>query len=50
MTEQEKGQTLNEHKTLCCNSSHTRKEKFDYRCNNCNQDITMELFYLYQAL
>lgn len=40
---------VNQFKTLCCKSTYTRKGRAHYTCDECGDDITMHLVYLYQA-
>lgn len=37
-------------KTLCCNTDWYRKSRANFRCTECDKDVTLEIMLLYQAL
>lgn len=38
------------HKTSCCGAEWYRKGRANLRCKKCDEDVTMEIIFLYQAL
>jgi len=39
---------MENYKTPCCKAEWYRKGRADYRCKECDQDFTLELFMLYE--
>ena len=39
-----------ETKTLCCQAGWYRKGRANFRCNECDKDVTLEMMLLYKAL
>ena len=37
-------------KTLCCNSEWRRESKLNFKCNKCDNDVTMQMMFAYDAL
>lgn len=37
-------------KTMCCEAKWHRKSRANFRCKKCEQDVTLEIVLLYQAL
>lgn len=50
MTEKEAGREMGKHKTWCCKAGIATAAPFDYRCNKCDKDITLEAILTYQNL
>lgn len=50
MSNQESEQQLSEFKTTCCNADWYRKGRANYRCVECDKDVTLEVFYMMQSL
>ena len=41
---------MSKYKTLCCKSSYTQIGRATIICDNCKEDVTMELIYLELAI
>jgi len=41
---------LEDYKTSCCNANWYRKGRADYRCEKCDNKVTIDLILLYQEL
>lgn len=37
-------------KTICCNADWYRKGRADFRCKECDRDVTIEIMLLYKAM
>lgn len=50
MTEKTAQKHCEKHLTICCKATWKEKSKLNYRCTECDADVTMEIILLYQAL
>jgi hypothetical protein len=41
---------ISEAKTLCCKAEWYKKSRLNFRCENCEKDVTLEIMFLYKAL
>lgn len=41
---------IDDFKSICCDAAIHRKGRCDYRCNKCDGDVSLELFYVLNAL
>lgn len=40
---------ISEMNTSCCKAKWYAKGKLDYRCENCDRDVTLQILFLHQA-
>jgi hypothetical protein len=41
---------LEKYKTMCCNAEWYVKSRANFRCKKCDQDVTLEVMLLHQAI
>jgi hypothetical protein len=41
---------LEENKTMCCNAEWYVKSRANFRCKECERDVTIEILLLHQAI
>lgn len=50
MTKHELNKELDRYKTLCCESTWHRHAKLDYRCDECDRDVSVEIITFLNAI